>query len=306
MPSFQDNLSSEHSLNQTNKVKANASAFKIENIVDLNQYPITTPDSEKLRSVIAKVRCDLELEGCARLSSFINQEASQLLQSETDSLEHLALFSVDEYTPYGGLDDRFPADHPRNITHRTTSGNVTKDLIPTEMLIQQLYADKTFQAFIASCLDVDTIYEFADPMRGLIINAMPNGTTLGWHYDANEFIVSMMTRRSEGGGTFEYCPNIRNPGDENYGAVKSVLTGDRQLVKSLDLQVGDIQIFKGRYSLHRVAPVEGIRHTVIFGYAKEPGFIGNAESTRRIYGRCMQQHIDADLARQKNADGLAD
>ena len=282
------------------------SSFSIETIVDLKHYPITDSDSAKLNTVVNTVQAQLDNEGCARLAGFIRPDARKLLQAETNSLEHLALFSVDEYTPYGGQDDRFPADHPRNMTHRTTSGNVTKDLIPTQMLIQQLYANKPFQSFIAKCLDVELIYEFADPMRGLIINAMPNTTTLGWHYDANEFIVSMMTRHSDAGGTFEYCPNIRTPGDENYDAVKAVLTGDHRLVKSLDLEVGDIQIFKGRYSLHRVAPVEGTRHTVIFGYAKEPGFIGNAESTRRIYGRCMQEHIDADLARQKNTDGLAD
>ena len=228
------------------------------------------------------------------------------MQTETTKLEPLALFSTGEYTPYGAGDDSFPTDHPRNMTHRTTSGSVTRDLIPTDTLIQQLYMDHHFQRFIAQCLEADVIYEFADPMRGLIINAMADGTTLGWHYDANEFIVSLMTKRSEAGGTFEYCPNIRNPGNENYQDVKSVLSGDRTLVKTLDLAVGDIQIFKGRFSLHRVAPVSGTRHTVIFGYAKQPGFIGNAESTRRIYGRCMQAHIDADLARAKNTDGLAD
>ena len=281
-------------------------AYKLEQIVDLNRYPITQPENETLLATLLQVRHELADEGCARLNAFIHQDARNKLQSETDILEPLALFSTDEYTPYGGLDDAFDTDHPRNTTHRTTSGNVTKDLIPTDMLIQQLYRDKTFQSFIAACLNVEQIHEFADPMRGLIINAMPHGTTLGWHYDANEFIVSMMSRRSRAGGTFEYCPNIRNPGEENYADVKSVLSGDSHLVKRLDLEVGDIQIFKGRYSLHRVAPVEGTRHTVIFGYAAEPGFIGNAESTRRIYGRCMQEHIDADLARQQNTDGLAD
>ena len=76
------------------------------------------------------------------------------------------------------------------------------------------------------------------------------------------------------------------------------------LVKKLDLQVGDIQIFKGRFSLHRVAPTVGQRHTAIFGYSREPGFIGSVESTMRVYGRVMQEHIDADHIR--HSDGLAD
>ena len=280
--------------------------FNISKIVNLDRYPITSRNSQTLNKLVEQTRFSLDHEGCARLPSFINKHSCEQLQAETTRLEPEALFSTGEYTPYGAEDDAYPKDHPRNMLHRTTSGNITRDLIPMSTLIQQLYMDQTFQNFIAQCLQVNVIYEFADPMRGLIINAMPDSTTLGWHYDANEFIVSMMTRRSDAGGTFEYCPNIRSPGDENYENVKAVLLGDRTQVKCLDLEVGDIQIFKGRFSLHRVAPVTGTRHTVIFGYAKEPGFIGNAESTRRIYGRCMREHIEADLARAKNSDGLAD
>ena len=134
---------------------------------------------------------------------------------------------------------------------------------------------------------------------------MEEGNALGWHFDANEFIVSLMTRRADQGGMFEYCPGIRAPGNENFGDVKGVLDGKPDLVKKLDLQVGDLQIFKGRYSLHRVNKIEkGIRHTAIFGYARAPGFIGGVASTKRIYGRCMQEHIDAEHTRQ--TDGLAD
>jgi len=43
---------------------------------------------------------------------------------------------------------------------------------------------------------------------------------------------------------------------------------------------------------------------VIFGYAREPGFIGSVESTKRVYGRVMQEHLDAE--HRRNGDGLAD
>ena len=35
------------------------------------------------------------------------------------------------------------------------------------------------------------------------------------------------------------------------------LKGDRKKVKSLDLKPGDLQIFKGRFSMHRVTKIEG-------------------------------------------------
>jgi hypothetical protein len=274
-------------------------------IVDLNHYPLHEPQSQIYQRLLASAREQLGSSGCVRFSQFIGKQWQAELCVETEALAPLALFSREEYTPYGTAPDlSFPSGHPRCNPHHTTSGNVTRDLIPETTLIQRLYQSKLFQAFIADCLESDVIYPFRDPMRGLIINAMPDNTTLGWHFDANEFVVSLMTKRADGGGRFEYCPAIRNPGNENYPAVQDVLDDRSEQVIKLDLQVGDIQIFKGRFSLHRVAPTVGQRHTVIFGYSREPGYIGSVASTMRVYGRVMQEHIDADHIH--HSDGLAD
>ena len=275
-------------------------------LVDLARYPIHQPQNPALGSAIAEARADLARDGCARIAGFIRADARTALARETEGLSELALKSHEEYTPYGsGPDAGFPEGHPRRRAHRTTSGSVTRDLVPMETGIQQLYNSPHLARFVAACLEADAVHQFADPMRGLIINTMGEGNVLNWHFDANEFIVSLMTRRAGTGGQFEYCPNIRRPGDENFDAVRNVLDGKRDRVKVLDLQVGDLQIFKGRYSLHRVLPVEkGHRDTVIFGFARQPGFIGSVESTRRIYGRVMQEHIDAE--NRRHGDGLAD
>lgn len=277
----------------------------IEQLVDLEQYPVNAPGAPNYDALVDRARAALAQDGCVCFAQFIKAEFQSRLLAETEQLESLASFSSEEYTPYGTPpDNSFEAGHPRNKTHRTTSGSVTRDLIPASTLIQQLYADAYFQRFVADCLDAEQLYPFRDPMRGLIINAMPNDSTLGWHFDANEFVVSLMTRKAEQGGEFEYCPDIRKPGEENYNRVAAVLNGEREVVKQLDLQVGDIQIFKGRFSMHRVAPTIGHRHTVIFGYSREPGYIGSVESTLRIYGRYMQEHVDADPVR--HSDGLSD
>ncbi len=275
-------------------------------LLDLERYPVHRPDDPTLRKVIIRARQDLVHDGCARIEGFIRDDKRGLLADETTLLAPEALHSRERYTPYGsGPDDSFPIGHPRRRSHRTTSGSVTRDLIPTDTAIQQLYCGYAFQAFVAACLETDEVYQFADPMRGLIINTMEGGNSLGWHFDANEFVVSLMTRRAEDGGMFQYCPNIRQPGDERYDAVKSVLDGTSSLVRKLDLQIGDLQIFKGRYSIHRVDPIlSGTRHTVIFGYAREPGFIGSVDSTMKVYGRVMQAHFDAENRRHN--DGLAD
>ena len=275
-------------------------------LVNLERYPVHNSDSPVLREVINAARKDLAENGCLRLPGFIRADAFDLLAEETTMLAPRALYSSDEYTPYGtGPDKSSHEGHPRRRAHRSTSGSVTRDLIPMEAWIQRLYDNPAIMSLVAACLEADEIHQFADPMRGLIINVMDEGNVLGWHFDANEFIVSLMTRRADKGGTFEYSPGIRAPGNENFDAVQSVLNGGKGLVTNLDLQVGDLQIFKGRYSLHRVNRVEsGIRHTAIFGYAREPGFIGSAASTMKVYGRVMPEHIAAE--NNRHSDGLSD
>ena len=155
----------------------------------------------------------MDVDGCIRFNQFIKNDYLTDLRRETESLAPQALFSIEEYTPYGTPPDySFPDGHPRNNTHRTTSGNVTRDLIPKSTLIQQIYLNPLFQRFIADCLEALEIFPFRDPMRGLIINAMPNNTTLGWHFDANEFVVSLMTKKAEqGGGSLNIAPISGSP-----------------------------------------------------------------------------------------------
>jgi hypothetical protein len=73
-----------------------------------------------------------------------------------------------------------------------------------------------------------------------------------------------------------------------------VLDNDRSLIHTLRLEPGDLQIFKGRYSLHRVTPLEGerLRYVAIFSYVEEPGMVGQPERTRQLYGRVLPIHLE--------------
>ena len=68
----------------------------------------------------------------------------------------------------------------------------------------------------------------------------------------------------------------------------------------LELQPGDLQIFKGRYALHRVAPVEGRRkrYVGIFSFVEAEGMCGGVERTRQLYGRVLPHHHDREGLRK--------
>jgi hypothetical protein len=291
----------------TSLVTQPLSVADIVDVVDVESYPIHHRADEQLRTVITHARAQLDSTGCMHLPGFIRTAMLERLTAETDAVAPEAYTTMRDITPYGDDGtghDELPEDHPRRWAGTWSNGFVGKDRIPVDTVIRRLYDDDDFRDFVARCLGLDELHQFFDPIRGLVINVMGDDSTQAWHYDANEFVVSLMTRRSASGGAFEYCPNLREIGDEHYDDVRAVISGDRTNVRVLDLEVGDLQLFRGRYSLHRVAPTVGERHTVLFGFSETPGYIANVSTTLLGYGRVTQTHIDAE-ADAKSIDGLA-
>lgn len=98
---------------------------------------------------------------------------------------------------------------------------------------------------------------------------------------------------------------IRSATDERFDDVADVLAGRSAKVINLNLEPGDLQLFKGRYSLHRVAPLGGKtpRYVAIFSYVEEPDMVGAPERVRQLYGRVLPVHLERAGLR---ADALID
>ncbi len=62
----------------------------------------------------------------------------------------------------------------------------------------------------------------------------------------------------------------------------------------MSLRPGDLQLFKGRYSLHRVAPLKGVtpRYVAIFSYVEKDNMVGSIERTKQLYGRVLPIHYE--------------
>jgi hypothetical protein len=144
-------------------------------------------------------------------------------------------------------------------------------------------------------------------LSGLCLNVIAPGRAHPWHFDTNEFTVSMVTQEPEAGGVFEYCPNIRSARAENFEDVRAVLAGrGEHLIRRLALRPGYLQLFTGRYSLHRVTSVDGTaRHSAIFAYSQRPGVIGTVARTRQLFGRVAAAHLAAE-GRAVRVDQLMD
>jgi hypothetical protein len=277
-------------------------------VVNLDLFPIHQPDSEVYLARLEEARRNLATDGCCVLKGFIRPGSMEELAAETAALAPKAYFTGSRATVYGGpLDPAYPTDHPRNMAIQRDNGFVAADFIGPQTALSRLYHAASFRHFIGQCLSADTIFEYADPLASLVINVLKPGKGHGWHFDTNEFVVTLATQLPVRGGEFEYCPTLRNAQSENFAGIAAVINGDRTPVRSIDLQAGDLQIFFGRYSLHRVAPVEGERdrHTAIFAYARTAGMVGNPEKTRKIFGRLTDDHQQPKTSYVR-ADGLND
>jgi len=267
----------------------------IGNILDLDRYPLDRPDSTDLRGAVQSCRADLQAQGCSVLQGFF-APGIEAMRREAVELSPRAWFKERFGNPYSSPDDPgLPEGHPVRTFLKRDQGFVAGDLIGRTTALRRVYHHAGFRRFIAACMELDEIHEYADPLGCLVVNVIRNGACHPWHFDTNEFVVSALMQAPQAGGEFEYCPGIRSPENENFERVGRVIRDeDRSEVRKLGLQPGDIQLFLGRFALHRVTQVEGPRPrlSVIFAYAKTPGMIATAERARHLFGRASEVHLE--------------
>ncbi|MFE6131073.1 arpA protein [Streptomyces sp. NPDC056437] len=284
-------------------------ALPLGHVVDTARYPLSDLDGAEGQAVVSRARRELAATGCTVLTDFIRADLRDVLRRECADIAPRAHFDVETVNVYNiAVDSDLPDGHPGRTTFRRGNAFVARDRVPEASLISRLYTHPDVQSFVARCFGLPELHELADPLSGLVLNVVEPGMEHPWHFDTNEFTVSMLTQQADAGGVFEYCPGIRSAEDERFDDVRDVLEGrGERLVRRLPLQPGDLQLFKGRYSLHRVSPVRGdlARHSAIFAYSERPGVIGSVARTRQLFGRVLPEHIEAE-GRAVRGDRLLD
>ncbi len=283
-------------------------------LVDLDKYPLPfrgEAQPGKYRGLIESAQAQLAVDGLVQLSGFLRSDAVALAQRELQELARLAEVqtnSVSVYSRGSLLSDR--DDDPRTRSQLRCSAHITRDMFGPHTVAHRMYVSPALKRLVADCVGVSRAFEFADPLAGLIATVLAPGGVIPWHYDSNEFIVSLMIDGAEDGGQFEYVPDLRQAGDENVAGLADVLdNADHPAVRRPLITAGDLQIFRGRHSLHRVTTVGPGRTRIValFGYAAEPGVVGPVDRTRAVYGRVTEAHLVAEQAAQDRAapgDGL--
>ena len=264
-------------------------------LINLSDYPIDQP-SGKLSKVIDRVRADLEKDGCAIIRGFLSKEGVSELIKETTNVAHLAHHSSALTNAYFTADDpSLPKSHPKRQFFERSNAFIPADNFAKSGALRSIFDHEGFDEFIRACLNEpkDKFFRYADPLADAIVNVSTEGYGFPWHFDTNNYTVTLAIQNATEGGEFEYAPMIRHK-DENFTEVSKVLKDQSQMVKSVVLQPGDLQLFKGRYSLHRVAPLKGSvpRYVAILSYVEEENMVGSVERTKQLYGRVLPIHYE--------------
>ena len=279
----------------------------LDEIIDLDRYPIHRLDSTARSDLIRDTREQMDAVGCCRISDFVRPEAIATMLAEATSLLEQTFWAEQRHNPYASPPDpELPTGHPRNVLQERMSGFINSDLLPVDSLLNTIYGSNVMTHFVWECLGASRpIYQWADPLGRNPYGVMETDHYFPWHFDGNEFTVSILVQKADEGGVFEYVPDIRRPDDENFERVQYILEGGREGVHELDLIPGDLQLFKGRFSMHRVTRIVGptTRYVALPTYVYDPWRMNRPHHAEQYYGRATDLHRARE---QVLVDGLID
>lgn len=271
-------------------------------LVDLERYPVTHLDGRGA-TVADHHAAELAATGVSILPGFLRDDALPDLVAECEELAADAYLQDVQGTPYLELPDAdaWAAGHPRVTWSRSAVHTVAYDRFdPATSGLRALFEWDDLLAFASRMLGRSPLYRYADPLGAMNLAVMREGDTLGWHFDQTDFVVSLALQPSAAGGEFENVQRLRwvDGGgiDERYDTVADVLGGGaRELVTTVPMSAGTLMLFEGRWSLHRVTPVEGVttRHVALFGYDTKPGTMSSELLKAIRYGRTEPHPLPA-------------
>ena len=256
--------------------------------LDLDSFPLDDPVCPEGQALVETCRRELSERGLFNLDGFVRPRALEQCVAEVlPVFERDAFAHKRSHNIYfdDGLSD-LAAEHPALKRFETVNHTVCADQIPDSLLCR-IYAWPPLVRFLAATLGKTRLHLMADPMARVNVMAYRAGEALNWHFDRAEFTTTLLLQSPESGGALQYRSALRSESDPNYDGVARFLAGEDDKVETLPLAAGTLTVFKGKYTAHRVTPVEGeqARIVAVFSYYEKPGVVFSREERLGFYGR---------------------
>ena len=250
----------------------------VANIIDLERYPIGNLQSKHTQALVAIGRQQLADTALFTLPGFIRAEALAAMQQE-------ALRLLAEGYRHESHRDGIAAAEPR-LT-RVSLNCAGFDQMADDSPIRQLYCWDPLTDFIGAVLERTPYYRSADPIASCMLTGLSVGDELGWHFDPNDGVVTLMIQAPTAGGLFEFAPDVRCADEVALTTVDAVINGDFPGLVRTAHQPGTLVLFNGQRALHRVSPVEQgpDRIILVLSYDSRDGQVFEDRVRLNFFGR---------------------
>ena len=264
-----------------------------DDIFDSTRYPLDRPDCSSYASLLERTRSEIQTIGYGLLPGFVSHGVVAAMVGEVESKrDQLDRVRSEDNVYFSEDDPKLPDSHPVRIRHLHQHSWLCRDRIEANSPMVRLFESDALLEFVRAVSGTRELYRHNDPIVSLSVNVQSRGDVFAWHFDSTEVSITILLQRPSSGGRFEFVPALRSEEDPNYEMVSAVLRGRRNEVLVLDAAPGDLVVFPGRYSLHRVTSVDcdEERMSLILGYAGRPNQMLAKEDVLRAFGRVHPLH----------------
>ncbi|MDN7144028.1 2OG-Fe(II) oxygenase [Pseudomonas sp. JQ170] len=260
----------------------------MQDILDLERYPLDKEGSPEWQAKVDQAATELQETGMFNLTKLMRPEAIKKAvaeikpkmdsQSHTHSRRHNIYFLPD----FKELDSNHPALREVESTNHTLCADQIE-----ESIVLGIYEYPPLLRFIAAVMKKPTLHMMQDPLARANVMSYRDGEALNWHFDRSEFTTTLLLQEPLEGGKFQYRSNLRTAENPNYDGVAAVLDERDPEVKTLTLEAGTLNVFRGVNSLHRVTPIKGSQERLIaiFSYYERQDVKFSKEDSIGFYGR---------------------
>ena len=263
-------------------------ALFMHQLLDLDRYPLHDLKSGAGQALVESCRQALAADGMFNLEGLVKPSALAECLVELAPLWAEGAFTHRRTHNIYFDDDvpELPAAHPALKRFETVNQTICADQIPGNALCR-IYEWPKLAAFLAAVTGTGRLYPMSDPLARVNIMAYRAGEALNWHFDRAEFTTTLLLQAPNAGGAFQYRRDLRTASEANYDGVAGFLADPEAEARTCLLTPGTLNLFKGKYSAHRVTPVAGARPRIIaiFSYYQQPGIRFGADERREFYGR---------------------
>src|SRR4030081_1912455 len=166
-------------------------SMSLADLVDLERYPLA--DDAAIAAIADSCRSQLQESSFACLPGFLKAGAAQAMTAEVLDAIPRAYRREQSFSAYDErTSQQYAPDHVRRRIHKSRQFVVAMDVLSKSGLLRTLYGNETLTQRIAQMLNEPVLFPLADPVMGCTATVMYDGDNHGWHFDLNDFVVSIL------------------------------------------------------------------------------------------------------------------